>query len=79
MEYNDVDLMLTIVQHALSIGLTIFSTTFLIPNGILFIIEWKQHKKYMKLATGTTFIVLGVEMIVFLMLHSLFGHLNSNI
>jgi hypothetical protein len=77
MDDRSVSFMLLIIQHAMSVGMTLFSTAYLIPKGILSVIEWKNSKKYMKLAAGVTFIVLGVDLILFLLLHSIFGHFKT--
>ncbi|OGN64664.1 MAG: hypothetical protein A3E80_02365 [Chlamydiae bacterium RIFCSPHIGHO2_12_FULL_49_9] len=63
-------LALQLIRTGLFIGIFLFSTSYLIPKGILFYLDWKQKRKFGILGSSITFCTGGVFLLVYLLIKS---------
>lgn len=60
-------LLLKIFRTIIFVGLFAFSTTYLIPKGILFFQQSKEKKSFNLLGAGINFIVAGIFILIYLL------------
>jgi hypothetical protein len=52
---------LELIRLAIFIGGFVFSTSYLLPKGVLFFLEWKEKKEYRKLCASMVFCAGGIS------------------
>jgi hypothetical protein len=64
-------LALQLIRTAIFIGIFLFSTSYMIPKGILFYLDWKQKRTFTLLGSSVSFCAGGVFLLAYLLIKSL--------
>lgn len=73
---NDMNF-LHVIKLLIFIGAFLFSTSYLLPRGIIYLLKWKDTKQISVLSTGITFLAGGIFILVYFLAVFIFDSIRK--